>query len=289
MSRVKRRLISSFFAVLFIFCMTSTFTVFASDETISAQYVKITGNNFVADTLDGVPALYNENGPAIQCNEYVMRYYREVYGWDVWAYSNIFAADPPHELKVTSKPKSGDIWYSSAEQRGKSYDHWAIVKDYSDGVITLIEQNYSYNGRAAVNRKVRFPSNTYTVYTPVGAVKKRSDATTKKVTTTKKSSPVKVASKVDAITKAQTELTTVITTALTEVVTTETLESTTVETTVSEALTEEVTAVGLSETETDTAAKSGTQISPITKYIVVTAVLVILVITVSVVIKKRKK
>ena len=43
--------------------------------TLDITYLPVEGNGFVADTLHGVPALYNETGPVLYCSELVERYY----------------------------------------------------------------------------------------------------------------------------------------------------------------------------------------------------------------------
>ena len=141
---------------------------------------EITGDDFIVDTLDGVPAY-----PTRQCNELAIRYYEEVLGaaifvgdYSPFLMSNYFLlgeaedlSDIPDELsgfKHTDTPKKGDIVFWSAARRGKSYAHTALVKSYANGVITLIEQNWNYNGKAAYERQVKFPSEEYVVYTLPG-------------------------------------------------------------------------------------------------------------------------
>lgn len=153
-----------------------------SSDIISSQWKTITGDDFVVDTLNGVPAYPNN-----QCNDLAIRYYEEVYGVDIFvgnyspflmdrSFDITFASqdeipdlgDIPDEysgFQRTDSPKVGDIVYWSMARRNKNYAHTALVKDYSNGVITLIEQNWNSGGKAVYERKIRFPSDSYVVYT----------------------------------------------------------------------------------------------------------------------------
>ncbi len=136
----------------------------------NSTWVEIKGEKFVADTFMGVPALYNENDNSYyHCGELVIRFYKEAYNLEIYPYTD----DTPTSLTegykfVTTKtPQKGDIIFVSKEMRGSSQDHWAIVKDYSDGYITLFEQNTIWNGQAGVERKLKCPSDSYYIFTPV--------------------------------------------------------------------------------------------------------------------------
>lgn len=135
----------------------------------NGTWVEIKGNDFVAERFYGVPALYNEDNRNYQCGELVIRFYKEAFGLDIYPYGS---GGPSSETSGymfvrTTSPKAGDIIFVSAEMRNSSTDHWAIVRDYSDGYITMFEQNARYNGQAAVGRKIKFPSDSYYIYTPV--------------------------------------------------------------------------------------------------------------------------
>lgn len=58
------------------------------DDVSGGTYKEIKGKGFVADTFCGVDALYNENDSYYQCNELIMRFYREAFGLEVLAYAN---------------------------------------------------------------------------------------------------------------------------------------------------------------------------------------------------------
>ena len=138
----------------------------------NTSWVEIEGNNFVAGTFYGVPSYYNEGNSNYQCGELVIRFYKEAYGLDIRPYSEPVPTSYTEGYKFvkTSSPKPGDIIYVSKEMRGSSTDHWAIVKSYSDGYITMFEQNARYSGKAAVDRQIKYPSDSYYIFTPVSTV-----------------------------------------------------------------------------------------------------------------------
>lgn len=153
------------------------------EDIVGGTYVTIgSAEDFYTDELDGVKAY-----PYNQCNDLAIRYYAEIYGIDIFVGDNspvlmdyafdIFFSDAvsdigdvPDEMsgftRITDTPEKGDIVYWSATRRGKSYAHTALVKSYDaeKQVITLIEQNWNSGGKAAFERKVKFPSNYYYVY-----------------------------------------------------------------------------------------------------------------------------
>lgn len=139
------------------------------DDVSGGTYKEIKGKGFVADTFCGVDALYNENDSYYQCNELIMRFYREAFGLEVLAYANtgLVMLTESYAFEPTSEPKKGDVVYCTAAMRGSSNDHWAIVKDYSDGKLTLFEQNVVWEGKAGVGRRLKYPSDSYYLYTPV--------------------------------------------------------------------------------------------------------------------------
>lgn len=166
------------------------------DDIVSGRYVDIKGKNFVADTFYGINALYNEDGSVYHCGEVVERFYREAYGLDTHIGSSGIRMETEGYKFVTPKtPKAGDIVYVSAEMRGTT-DHWALVKYYEDGYLVLFEQNVVYRGQAGVERKLKYPSNSYHLYTPVstgekpdpvlGTSKQETITQTTQVTTTEK-------------------------------------------------------------------------------------------------------
>ncbi len=241
--------------------MTAPVSAFADwyDEVSGGTYVEIEGSNFVADTFCGVDALYNENNAYYQCNELIMRFYAEAYGLSVMAYENtgLIMSSSGYRFVQAQTPKPGDIIYSPARFRKNRSDHWAIVKSYSGGKITMFEQNVVWEGKAAKNRTVRFPSDYYYLYTPVAkfgfpdpvlrgapeTVTESTAVTTTKVTTTT-AATTKITTTTSATTKAAS---TTATTIAAETVSTAAITSTTVTTTESTTVTETETTVPVTE------------------------------------------
>ncbi len=138
------------------------------DDISSGRYVEIKGNDYAVDTFYGVDALYNKSGSTYYCNELVIRFYKEAYGLSISAgTSGISMKTEGYKFVTPETPKAGDIVYVSASMRGGTSDHWAIVKSYNGGSLTLFEQNVRNNGQAIVDRQLRYPSNSYHLYTPV--------------------------------------------------------------------------------------------------------------------------
>ena len=165
-----RKIIALTAAALTLFSVCSAYaSADWYDEVSGGSYSPIKGEPYVAETFCGVEARYSLTTAQYQCNELIMRFYREAYGLDVMAYMNIglVMLTDGYEFKTPSVPKKGDIIYSPAKFRQNKSDHWAIVKDYSNGKITLFEQNVVYNGKAGTGRKLNFPSDYYYIYTPV--------------------------------------------------------------------------------------------------------------------------
>ncbi|MBR6939926.1 MAG: hypothetical protein IKH65_03890 [Clostridia bacterium] len=236
--------------------MTTPVSAFADwyDEVSGGTYVEIEGSNFVADTFCGVDALYNENNAYYQCNELIMRFYSEAYGLSVMAYENtgLIMSSSGYRFVQAQTPKPGDIIYSPSRFRKNRSDHWAIVKSYSGGKITMFEQNVVWEGKAAKNRTVKFPSDYYYLYTPVakfgfpdpvlrGAPETATESTvvtTTKVTTTT-AATTKITTTTSATTKATaTTATTAKVTTAAETVSTAAITSTTVTATESATVTE---------------------------------------------------
>ena len=141
--------------------------VSAAEGTISCTYVPITGDGFVADTMNGVEARYNLYGPTLYCVELVVRYYKEVYGIDIRCSDSgptVIGSDDLY-FEKTDDPQPGDVMFGSAAARGKSYNHWALVKENNGDSLTLFEQNWRWNGQAGVNRVIEYPTTCYEIYT----------------------------------------------------------------------------------------------------------------------------
>lgn len=141
------------------------------DDIESGSWVEITGQNFVADTFMGVNAYYNASGNSVyHCGEVVERFYREALGLDVEIRSTeprLRMNTPGYKLVTPDFPKAGDVVFVSSAMRGGRGDHWAIVKYYENGYLVLFEQNVIYNGCAGVNRRLKYPSDSYYIFSPV--------------------------------------------------------------------------------------------------------------------------
>ena len=163
---MKRRLCAFLAAALCAACFTTA--ALAGDESLHTDYVEITCDGFVADSLDGVAAIYNLTTGSPDCLDYVQRYYREVYGLELQAVGhNIWITnDDTYYFERTSDPQPGDIGYATAEERERGCGHYVLCKeaDEAAGTITLIEQNWIWNGQAGVNRTISYDS-CYTFYT----------------------------------------------------------------------------------------------------------------------------
>lgn len=139
----------------------------AAEGTIDCTYLTITGDGFVADTMDGVEARYNLYGPTLYCVELITRYYAEVYGLEIRCNGGAPAVlnNPDLYFEKTDNPQPGDVMYGSAAARGKGYNHWALVKSNNGASLTLFEQNWRWNGQAGVNRVIEYPTACYEIYT----------------------------------------------------------------------------------------------------------------------------
>ena len=89
------------------------------------------------------------------CAALVMKFYKAVYGIDVWNLSSsgsVPTASNGVAFTQTSSPRVGDI------VRFQDRTHWALVKAVNGNTVTLIEQNWGYYSGggyvAAVNRTV---------------------------------------------------------------------------------------------------------------------------------------
>ena len=151
-------------AVLTLVCSVTAAAGFEGIDGVT--YIPIESNGFAVDQLDGVAALYNLYDSYYQCSEYVQRYYLEVYGIEM----DFSGSGPKIKTEgyrfetITTEPRTGDVAFIPAYNRGKSYGHWAIVKEYSGGTVTLIEQNWRWSNMAAFERKIPWPSGSYIFY-----------------------------------------------------------------------------------------------------------------------------
>ncbi len=133
-----------------------------SDDIKGGSTVNITNAEpFVATTFIGVDALYSLTESKYTSDELVVRFYKEAYKMNISAGASgpVMETDG-YAFRNPVTPVAGDIVYASAE------GHWAIVKAYTRGRITLFEQDAQKDGKAAVNRVVKYPSDSYEVFSP---------------------------------------------------------------------------------------------------------------------------
>lgn len=165
-TRRSTRLLAAICCILILGSLT-ILPVSAAEGTIDCTYVKITGDGFIADTMDGVESRYNLYGPTLYCVELITRYYQEVYGLEIRCNGGAPAVLNSTDLyfEETDTPKQGDVMFGSAAARGKGYNHWALVKSNNGGSLTLFEQNWRWNGQAGINRVIEYPTACYEIYT----------------------------------------------------------------------------------------------------------------------------
>ncbi len=144
----------------------------AAEPVTGVTFVKITQNGQVVDSLFGVEARYNLGGyETLWCSDYVIRYYETLYGLDIYLSNDgpvVRGTDEYwfEKLDADAQPQTGDVMYGAAALRGKSYNHWAIVKSYDQyhGRLNIIEQNWRWNGCAGVGRTLDYPTKYYYLY-----------------------------------------------------------------------------------------------------------------------------
>ncbi|MBE6819123.1 MAG: CHAP domain-containing protein [Ruminococcaceae bacterium] len=159
MSRITKQLFSMLFAIL----MFGVFAGSAAASVGGGSTVGITYTGQTADTItfDGVrvEAKYSPGGgygsSEYSCAALVMKFYKQVYGFDVWNLSSpgsIPTCSNGASFSLTDTPRVGDI------VRFQDRTHWALVKSVKGSTVTIIEQNWGYHSGsgyvAAVNRTV---------------------------------------------------------------------------------------------------------------------------------------
>lgn len=244
-----RKLVSVLFCIIIAVSglVTTAYADWYDDVKSGCTWVEIEGDEFVVDTFCGVEARYNESDYYYQCNELIMRFYREAYGLEVMAYMNtgLIMLTEGYGFVEAEAPKKGDIIYVTAAMRDSGSDHWAIVKDYSNGYITMFEQNVLWEGKGAKNRQIKWPSDSYYLLTPVslgsapdpvlkGIEEETTVTTTKKPTTTTTTTKATTTTTKPTTTKPTTTATTAkpTTTETTITTTSTTTETTALNTTV---------------------------------------------------------
>lgn len=163
-----KRLLSLLLALVTLCSVITTPATAASQKT----NVKITTNGQIVDTLNGVPAKYekgtgNSNSNEYCCAQYVKNYYKSNFNISVYNLTNNCTpkvSEKGYEFKKISSASEvavGDVV--------RLPHHWAIVKEKSGNVITLIEQNWKWadkqgNTYATINRTVTFGSSDLVIF-----------------------------------------------------------------------------------------------------------------------------
>lgn len=157
----KKKKCFAFFSLACIISIVLSVSAFASVGGGITVAVGYTGQTVDTIRFNGVTveAKYAPGGgygsSEYSCAALVMKFYKAVYGFDVWNLSSS-AATPTcsngESFTQTTTPRVGDI------VRFQDRTHWALVKAVNGSTVTLIEQNWGYYASggyvAAVNRTV---------------------------------------------------------------------------------------------------------------------------------------
>jgi len=117
---------------------------------------------FTVDTFLGVPSYYSSNTSKYTPSELIVRFYKDAYGGlDVSTSGSPVITTTGYEFKIPETPQQGDVVYGAG-------GHWAIVKSFnkSKGALVIFEQGNVTDGKAYINRTLKYPSDSYTVFTP---------------------------------------------------------------------------------------------------------------------------
>ena len=170
MTKFRKLIITSALALAVI--LSTVLTASASVSGGTAVSVTHTGQVVDTITFDGktIGAKYALGGgygtSEYSCAAFVMRFYKEVYGFDVWNLSS--SGSTPvcsngETFSKTESPRVGDI------VRFQDRTHWALVKSVDGDKVTLIEQNwgmYTSDGYCApINRTVKVGDSQVSFFT----------------------------------------------------------------------------------------------------------------------------
>ena len=161
MIRILKKLIPVL-SVFLIFAFAVSSHASFSDDVKGGSQVSITNAEpFIATSFIGVNSYYSLTETKYTSEELVVRFYRDAYKMSI----STGAAGPSlntdgYAFTRPVTPVQGDIVYVPGE------GHWAIVKSYTRGRITLFEQDVRNENKAVINRVVKYPSDSYTVYSP---------------------------------------------------------------------------------------------------------------------------
>lgn len=162
-----RRIWSKFFLIVLCLALLAG-SVLAGETTLILRFRPIERGVCAIDSIYGVSANY-QNGATIYCSELITRFYQTLYGVDVLVGDGPVVAGADADtywFEETTTPVAGDVAYAAASKRGKSYPHYALVKyaNAKAGTVTLMEQNWSWNGGAAYERTIAYSDDCYVFY-----------------------------------------------------------------------------------------------------------------------------
>ena len=162
-----RRIWSRIFLVVLCLALLAG-NVFAGETTLILRFRPIDSGLCAIDSIYGVSANY-QNGATIYCSELITRFYQTLYGVDVLVGDGpVVTGDDAdtYWFEPTTSPVAGDVAYAAPAKRGKGYPHYALVKyaNAKAGTVTLMEQNWSWNGGAAYERTIPYSDDCYVFY-----------------------------------------------------------------------------------------------------------------------------
>ena len=169
---IKLRKFAITLTVILALILSTVTVAFASVS--GGTNVSITHTGQVVDTIEfngvKVGAKYSLGGgygsSEYSCAALVMRFYKTVYGFDVWNLSS--SSSTPvcsngESFNKTNTPRIGDI------VRFQDRTHWALVKSVEGNKVTIIEQNwgmYTSGGYCApINRTVKVGDSQVSFFT----------------------------------------------------------------------------------------------------------------------------
>ena len=150
------------FAVFLVFaCVISVSASWNSDVGGGKKVPVGSDEPFVVSSYLGVDSLYSAENSSYSSAELVTRFYKEAYGLNISTGANGPVMNTKgYAFKTPNPPAQGDIVYSPSTGR------WAIVKSASRSSLVLFEQDTVADGKAAVDRVAKYPSDSYAVYSP---------------------------------------------------------------------------------------------------------------------------
>ncbi len=169
---IKLRKFAITFTLILAVLLSTAAIAFASVS--GGTTVSITHTGQVVDTIEfnghKIGAKYSLGGgygsSDYSCAAFVMRFYKTVYGFDVWNLSSCYSTPVCSNAKTfnqTNSPRIGDI------VRFQDRTHWALVKSVEGDKVTLIEQNwgmYTSGGYCApINRTVKVGDSQVSFFT----------------------------------------------------------------------------------------------------------------------------